>query len=134
MAGDFDLKAEEDLKDPVDVNWLWQSTCAIRERIIRQLKEKRGCEPVLQAELRRIALEGVENGWAEAPFTKGQVTEVLGPLWLPTRRFSVVQGQRFTYRRFVRDFVNSTAGFVICSTLCQLLRSWQSACVEEPQG
>ena len=30
VAGIFDLKAEDDLKDPVDVNWLWQNAREIR--------------------------------------------------------------------------------------------------------
>ena len=52
VSGVFDLKEEDVLEDPVDVNWLWQNAREIREGVIRQLKEKQGCEMELQAELR----------------------------------------------------------------------------------
>ena len=133
VAGVFDLKAEDDLKDPVDVNWLWQNAREIREGIIRQLKEKQGCEMELQAELRRITLEEVKNGWAEGPFTESQVTKVLGPLWIPTRRFPVVQGPKVRpIDDLSENFVNSTAGIrelldlMSVDTLVAVCKLWRT--------
>ena len=36
----------------------------------------------------------VEKGWASGPFTEEEMTERMGPLWLPARRFGIEQGDK----------------------------------------
>ena len=43
----------------------------------------------------------VERGWASCPFTEEEITQRLGPLWIPCQRFGVDQGETI---RQVDDF------------------------------
>ena len=132
VAGVFDLEAEEDLKDPVDVNWLWQNARAIRVRIIRHMKEKQGCVPELQAELRRIALEEVANGWTEDPFHGGPGDRGVGA---PLDSYPEIPGgpgpKCSTYRRFVRKlrerhcWVRDLLDLMSVVTLVAVCRLWR---------
>ncbi len=37
-------------------------------------------------------LKEVRKGWLEGPFSAEEVTQKLGPLWTPSRRFGILQG------------------------------------------
>ena len=53
----------------------------------------------------------VEKGWLEGPLTAAQVSERVGPLWTPSRRFGIVQGGKVRNIDDLSEFaVNQTYG------------------------
>ena len=53
----------------------------------------------------------VAKGWLEGPYTRDQLSELLGPCWVPNRRFCIKQGSKY---RMIDDisenWVNATTG------------------------
>eukprot|EP00972_Heterocapsa_arctica_P024790 3656595-Heterocapsa_arctica.AAC.1 len=48
----------------------------------------------LDKEVMRGTLEEVEKGWIRGPYSTEQVAEVVGNLWIPSRRFGLKQGAK----------------------------------------
>lgn len=56
-------------------------------------------------------MKEVEEGWLMGPLQADQVTEVVGPLWTPSRRFGIVQGSKVRHIDDPSEFaVNPMAG------------------------
>ena len=53
-----------------------------------------GSQVSVAHEVWEATLKEAERGWLSGPFTAGQVTEEVGPLSTPSRRFGIVQGAK----------------------------------------
>ena len=42
--------------------------------------------------------EASDKGWLEGPYDEEEISETLGPVWLPVRRFGVTQKNKFRHR------------------------------------
>ena len=69
-------------------------------------------------------LNEVGKGWLEGPLTASEVSEKVGPLWTPSRRFGIVQGQK------VRN-IDDLSEFASEPMLRPQVRSWTWEGVDE---
>lgn len=53
-----------------------------------------GVQVDVAQEVWQATLKEVESGWLEGPLNADQVKDRVGPLWTPSRRFGIVQGQK----------------------------------------
>ena len=112
LSGVFPERSDDDQQELVSKRWLWENAKEIRENIVQSAKRPSGDEALAQ-EVREISLGEAGRGWIHGPLSADEVSAVVGPLWVPSRRFGVVQGDK---TRPVDDF---SEGFVNASTLCR---------------
>ena len=102
-TGVFEERDVRQIVQGADENWLYLTAKKTRQDLIEQIQAQE-VTPVLQ-EVWNKTVEGpdseVSKGWASGPFTEEEMTERMGPLWLPARRFSVEQGDK---TRQIDDF------------------------------
>ena len=93
----------QECKPPVlDREDLWRgSKSAQREveaKIPRHMAGRRvevaGEEVEVAQEVWAATMKEVEKGWLAGPLSASQVSEAVGPLWTPSRRFGIVQGAK----------------------------------------
>ena len=114
------------------VEWLWSTARRTREAVRSHYFGDQ------DEELERFINEGmlreVELGWAVGPLSDTELTETLGPLWIPSRRFGVRQGKKL---RVVDDFstsyVNAAVGvpervsLAGLGTIAANIKAWSGA-------
>ena len=102
-TGVFEAKDPEQVKQGDSQEWLWAQARGVRESLVLSFAEPRPFDHVAR-EVAKNTREEVEKGWASGPFTTAQLDDALGPCWVPSRRFGVLQGTKV---RPIDDFSES---------------------------
>ena len=86
-TGAFEPRMREPLHDE---EWLKQTKSWAKAHAAATVRADP--DAVVQKEIERKTAKEVANHWASGPYTRSQVTEILGEDWYPSRRFGVTQG------------------------------------------
>ena len=81
---------------------LWQVAKFSQAEVVRRVPPHMNPKPVtlkgkevnIAEEVWQTTMREVERGWLEGPLTAEQVSSRVGPLWTPSRRFGIVQGNK----------------------------------------
>ena len=81
---------------------LWQVAKFSQAEVVRRIPTHMNPKPVIlkgeqvdiAEEVWKTTMKEVEKGWLEGPLTAEQVASRVGPLWTPSRRFGIVQGNK----------------------------------------
>ena len=102
-TGVFEERPLNSVVQGADSSWLYLSAKQSRRDLITEIQAQE-MTPVLREVYKKTVgtpESEVERGWASGPFTEEEVTQRLGPLWIPCRRFGVDQGEKI---RQIDDF------------------------------
>ena len=116
----FSPKPPDKIEEGRPKRWLWEQAPAVRASLEAvAASQRRAADRRIDAEVLRKTRVEVQRGLASGPFLPGQLDEILGPRWVPSRRFGVVQGEK------VRPIDDLTASFVNSAATIRDKTSWE---------
>ncbi|CAK0833477.1 unnamed protein product [Prorocentrum cordatum] len=110
-CGAFPPKPSDKVEEGRPKRWLLGQAPAVRASLeAAAANQHRAADRRIDAEVLEKTRVEVQRGLASGPFLPGQLDEVLGPRWAPSRRFGVVQGEKVQpIDDLAASFVNGAA-------------------------